>query len=175
MRYKPETLGHVQKVITTYLKRSSIDLYHPFIAVYVRRSDKISGKEMARAYSLKEYFDLFDADARRANITNVYLNSEENQVFDEFTQLNKEKQGYYNLFTIKTRKNIVFSSLTRMSKQKRGEIVLEFLTDLFIEAHADLHAGTLSSNWCRLVDELRLTLGKTSTYYTPENKYKSIK
>ncbi|CAF4525588.1 unnamed protein product, partial [Rotaria magnacalcarata] len=33
-----------------------------------------------------------------------------------------------------------------MGSEPRGKIVLEFLTDLFIEANADLHAGTLTSN-----------------------------
>ncbi|CAF1579756.1 unnamed protein product [Adineta steineri] len=58
-----------------------------------------------------------------------------------------------------------------MPMKQRGKIILEFLTDLFIEANADLHAGTLTSNWCRLVDEMRFVLGKFSPYYTPENEY----
>jgi hypothetical protein len=58
-----------------------------------------------------------------------------------------------------------------MSRRQRGKIVLEFLSDLFIEVNADLHVGTLTSNWCRLVDEVRLVLGKTIPYYTPENKF----
>ncbi|UJR10630.1 hypothetical protein I4U23_014827 [Adineta vaga] len=171
LRLKPETLTHVQKMVTEYLKVPSVDSLRPYIAVYVRRSDKVTGREMSQAYPLKQYFDLFDADVRRANITNIYLNSEDEQVFNEFIEINKEKQGYYKLFTIKTKKNVVYATLTRMSQQERGKIVLEFLIDLFIEAHADLHAGTLTSNWCRLVDEMRLTLGKTSPYYTPENRY----
>ncbi|CAF1370251.1 unnamed protein product [Adineta ricciae] len=171
MRYKPETWTEVQKIISASWKTSSIDSFRPFIAVYVRRSDKITGREMDRAFSLKEYFDLFDADARRANVSNIYVNSEDPKAFDEFLQLNRQKQGYYKLFSIKTRKNIVFSSLLRMPRNQRGQIIYEFLTDLFIEANADLHAGTLTSNWCRLVDEWRLTLGKATIYYTPEKKY----
>ncbi|UJR06722.1 hypothetical protein I4U23_011011 [Adineta vaga] len=171
LRYKSETLLYVQRSIIKSMKTSSIDFYRPFIAIYVRRSDKITGKEMDHAYPLKDYFQLFDGDARRANITNIYLNSEDNNVFKEFNELNKEKQNYYKLLKIKTKKNIIFTKLTAMSKKKRGEIVLDFLTDLFIEANAYLHAGTLTSNWCRLVDELRLTLGKTLMYYTPEKKY----
>ena len=97
MRYKPETLAHAQNTVAQYFKPPSIELQHPYIAVYVRRSDKVRSKEMSQAYSLKQYFDLFDGDARRANITNVYINSEDDRVFKEFTELNKEKQGYYNL------------------------------------------------------------------------------
>jgi hypothetical protein len=171
MRYKSETLAHVQDMIARDFKPSSIDLHHPYIAVYVRRSDKVTSREMSQAYALKQYFDLFDADARRANITTVYINSEDEQVFNEFIQINKQKQSYYNLLSIKVTRNVVFRSILRMSREQLGKIVLDFLSDLFIEANADLHVGTLTSNWCRLVDEMRLVLAKTIPYYTPENRY----
>ncbi|CAF2376881.1 unnamed protein product [Rotaria sp. Silwood2] len=171
MRYNSETLAHVQKTIAQSFKPPSIDLHHPYIAVYVRRSDKVETKEMSQAYTLKQYFDLFDADARRANIRTVYINSEDEKVFNEFAQINKEKQGYYKLLNITVQRNVVFGLLIAMDKEQRGKIILEFLSDLFIEANADLHAGTLSSNWCRLVDEMRLALGKTIHFYTPENRF----
>jgi hypothetical protein len=170
MRFKPETLAHVQNTVAQYFNPPSVDLHHPYIAVYVRRSDKVRNKEMSQAYTLRQYFDLFDADARRANISTVYINSEDEQVFKEFVEINKEKQDYYKLLSIKAARNVVYATLTRMSRQQRGKIVLEFLSDLFIEVNADLHVGTLTSNWCRLVDEIRLVLGKTIPYYTPENK-----
>jgi hypothetical protein len=170
MRFKPQVLAHAQNIVARYFNPPSVDLHHPYIAVYVRRSDKVRNKEMSQAYSLKQYFELFDDDARRANISTVYINSEDEQVFNEFEKLNKEKQGYYKLLSVKASRNVVYSSLTWMSRRRRGKIVLEFLSDLFIEANADLHVGTLSSNWCRLVDEIRLVLGKTLPYYTPENK-----
>jgi hypothetical protein len=171
MRFKPHILTHAQNTVAQYFNPPSIDLHHPYIAVYVRRSDKVRNREMSQAYSLKQYFDLFDNDARRANISTVYINSEDEQVFNEFEKLNKEKQGYYKLLSVKASRNVVYASLTRMSREQRGKIVLEFLSDLFIEANADLHVGTLTSNWCRLVDEIRLVLGKTIPYYTPENLF----
>ncbi|CAF1341964.1 unnamed protein product, partial [Rotaria sp. Silwood1] len=170
MRYKSETLTHVQNTIAQYFQPPLIDLHHPYIAVYVRRSDKVKYKEMCQAYTLKQYFDLFDFDAQ-ANITRVYINSEDEQVFNEFIQINKQKQGYYKLLCVKATRNVIFASFNRMTKQQRGKIVLEFLTDLFIEANADLHVGTLTSNWCRLIDGMRLALGKIIPYYTPENRY----
>lgn len=171
MRYKSQTLAHAQNTIAKYFQPTLIDLHHPYIAVYVRRSDKVQYKEMSQAYTLKQYFDLFDYDARKAHIRQVYINSEDEQVFNEFIQINKEKQGYYKLLRIEATKNVVFNSLNRMKKEQRGKFVLEFLSDLFIEANADLHVGTLTSNWCRLVDAIRLVLGKTIPYYTPENRY----
>lgn len=171
MRYKLETLVHAQCVVAQYFEPSSVDLHHPYIAIYVRRSDKVRSKEMSRAYTLKHYFDLFDADARRANIRTVYINSEDKQVFDEFVQINKEKNGYYKLLSINAAKDVIYEKLIRMTRGQRRNVVLEFLSDLFIEVNADLHVGTLTSNWCRLVDEIRLVLGKTIPYYTPENQY----
>ncbi|CAF1529090.1 unnamed protein product [Adineta steineri] len=126
---------------------------------------------MSQAYHLQRYFSLFDEHARLAKISNVYINSEDGYVFKEFEEVNRNKKKYYKLLSINTTRNIVFSTLMGMSIEHRGEIVLEFLTDLFIEAHADLHAGTLTSNWCRLVDEIRLVLGKRIPYYTPENRF----
>ena len=171
MRFKPELLSHVQNTVVQYFNPPSVNLHHPYIAVYVRRSDKVRSKEMSQAYTLKQYFDLFDSDVRRANITTVYINSEDEEVFKEFTQLNKGKQGYYKLLSINATRNVVYASLTQMSKQERAKIVFEFLSDLFIEVNADVHVGTLTSNWCRLVDEFRLVLGKTLPYYTPEKRY----
>ena len=171
MRFKPDILAHVQKVVAENLEPPSIDQHRPYISVYVRRSDKVRYKEMSQAYSLKQYFDLFNSDARRAKIKNVYLNSEDDSVFDEFDEINNIKQGYYKLMSIKATKTVVYRKLTRMSHAQRAKIVLEFLTDLYIEANADLHVGTLTSNWCRLVDEIRLVLGKIIPFYTPENSY----
>ena len=73
MRFKPQTLAHVQNTVAQYFNPPSVDLHHPYIAVYVRRSDKVRNKEMSQAYTLKQYFDLFDADARRANIRQFIL------------------------------------------------------------------------------------------------------
>ena len=80
-RLKPETLVHVKNAVAQSIQPPSIDLHHPYIAVYVRRSDKVKYKEMCQAYTLKQYFDLFDWDARSANITRVYVNSEDEKVF----------------------------------------------------------------------------------------------
>ncbi len=171
MRYNVETLANVQRAVAQYFNPPSVDLHHPYIAVYVRRSDKVQNREMSQAYPLHQYFDLFDVDVHRAKITKVYINSEDDNVFNEFENLNKNKGDYYKLLRIKAAKNIVFMSLIRMPLEERGKIVLEFLTDLFIEINADLHAGTLTSNWCRLVDEMRLVIGKMIPYYTPENRF----
>jgi hypothetical protein len=171
MRYNSETLAHVQGAIAKYFNPPSVDLHRPYIAVYIRRSDKVQNREMSQAYPLQQYFDLFDGDARKAKISEVYVNSEDEKVFSEFDQVNKSKEGFYKLLSIKAQRNVVFMSLIGTPPEQRKKIVLEFLTDLFIEAHADLHAGTLTSNWCRLVDEVRLALGKMIPYYTPENRY----
>ena len=171
LRFNSQTLAHVQKSVAQYFNPPSISAHYPYVAVYVRRSDKVRFKEMSQAYKLQDYFHLFDADARQAKIRTVYLNSEDESVFNEFQPLNEQAGGYYKLIRIQATKNVVFMSLVGMPTDARAKIVMEFLTDLFIEANADLHAGTLTSNWCRLVDEIKLAVGRVSPYYTPENKY----
>ena len=52
MRYKLETLVHAQCIVAQYFEPSSVDLHHPYIAIYVRRSDKVKNKEMSQAYTL---------------------------------------------------------------------------------------------------------------------------
>ena len=171
MRYNRKILTHIQNTIAKYFNSPSIDLHHPYISIFVRRSDKVKDTEMPQAYTLKQYFDLFDTDARRVNITNVYINAEDENVFKEFIRINKQKQNHYNLLSINVERNVIFRKLARMTKQHRGRIILEFLSDLFIEVNADLHVGTLTSNWCRMVDEIRLVLGKTIPFYTPEGRF----
>ena len=171
MRLKPESLAYAENIVSKFFQPPSLDLHHPYIALYVRRSDKIQFREMSRSYSMKEYFDLFDSDARRANISTIYINSEDEHVFKEFQDQNKQMQNYYKLLSIKTTRNAVFRTFVHWPKERRALIAMEFLSDLYIEANADLHVGTLTSNWCRLVDEFRLALGKYIPYYTPEQKY----
>jgi hypothetical protein len=173
MRYNPQTLNFVHNAISQQFQppSPSLDLHRPYVAVYIRRSDKITGREMTHAYPLQQYFDLFDNDAHRAKIKTVYINSEDEKVFSEFEPINKNKEGYYKLLTFNATRNVVFMAMNGMPLERREKIILEFLTDLFIEVNADLHAGTLTSNWCRLVDEIKLAIGKVIPYYTPENRF----
>jgi endo-1,4-beta-D-glucanase Y len=98
----------------------------------MRRSDKIRRKEMSQVYTLKQYFVSFDADARRANIKVIYINSEEVPVFSEFVRIKTEKQGYLKLLSVKATRNVVYVSFIRMSRKQHEKIVLEFLRNIFI-------------------------------------------
>ena len=122
MRYNPETLAHVQHAIRQYFQPPSLDSHRPYIAVYIRRSDKIAGKEMTQAYPLHQYFDLFDKAARQAKINTVYINSEDEKVFAEFDPVNKNKEGYYKLLTINATRNVVFASMMNASPEERKKI-----------------------------------------------------
>lgn len=175
MRYNMKTFESIQNRIEMNFSPPSINDHRPFLSIYVRRSDKIQFKEMSRSYSLKEYFSLFDDDVQKLNLTKIYLNSEDSAVFNEFQQLNKTFQGRFHLLKIDVQRNVVYRKLLSMSSTERRNIVLQFLTDLYIETHADLHVGTLSSNWCRLVDEMKLVVGKTIPFYTPENIYLMVR
>ncbi|CAF1264888.1 unnamed protein product [Adineta steineri] len=43
MRYNAQTLAHVQHLVAQSFDPPSVDLHHPYIALYVRRSDKVTG------------------------------------------------------------------------------------------------------------------------------------
>lgn len=171
MRLRPKSFNRVQHILKQSLNMQFIELNRPYVSLYVRRSDKVQSREMSRSYALREYFELFTADTLRINLTKIYLNSEDDYVFEEFQQLNHEKKNYYELLKINITRNATFGQFFHWSKTRREQLAIEFLADLFIEVHADLHVGTLTSNWCRLVDAIRLVLGKTIPYYTPENKH----
>ena len=52
------------------------------------------------------------------------------------------------------------------------KIVLVFIYLLIYLFAGDVFVGTRSSNWCRLIDELRKTNGKARVpYYSPEDVY----
>jgi hypothetical protein len=165
------TLAYVQRTIAKNIVPPSLNVHRPMIAVYVRRSDKIQYGEMSKAYSLDDYVQLFHKDMSRTNTTTIYLNSEDTRVFDEFTAINTRRGHLYRLLMLRFSRNLVFRTIAGLSPPERETVVLQFLSDLFIEVHADLHAGTLTSNWCRLIDEIRLTLGKTIAFYTPEHSH----
>lgn len=120
--------------------------------------------ELFQAYTLKHYFDLLETDTRRVNISTV---------FNAFKAFNKEKQNYYHLLSINVTRNVVYGEILYMSEEQRQKVSIEFLTDLYAEVRADLHVRTLTLNWCRLLDEVRLVFGKTIPLYTLEKKYLS--
>jgi hypothetical protein len=63
-----------------------------YIAIYVRRLNKVKYIEMCQVYTLKQYFDLSGIGTQRVNLSRLHMSSEDKQVFDEFIQINKEKQ-----------------------------------------------------------------------------------
>lgn len=94
----------------------------------------------------------------RGNIRTAYVNSEDGSVFQEMTQLKEQITQYYKILSVNVTRNIVFRSLDQYPRASIANFSKEFLADLWIEVNADLHVGTLTSNWCRLVDEIRLVL-----------------
>ena len=81
---------------------------------------------MSQAYSLKQYFHLFDSDAQKLKIKTIYINSEDEQVFNEFIQINKEKNNYYKLLNVNVTRSQTYMTIISMSKEQRGELVLQF-------------------------------------------------
>ena len=57
MRFNNQTLSYVQNKVAQNFPLGSVDHYRPYIALYVRRSDKVQAREMSRAYSLRDYLE----------------------------------------------------------------------------------------------------------------------
>jgi hypothetical protein len=163
LRYNHKTLTYVQRKIAQSFVPPSIEAHYPYISLYIHRSEY----EIQQSTSLKEYFHLFYDHSIKGNITNIFINSNDQNIFKEFKELNQNKSNHYKLLNMKMKKILSFNTTYSMSK----EIHLDLLTNLYIEVHAHLHSGTLTSNYCRLIDALRLVLGKTIPFYTPDNRY----
>lgn len=76
--------------------------------------------------------------------------------------------GIFHDFHHKDHTGLTFEEVERRYQSPLAEWqVLISLSDFY--ATADIFVGTLSSNWCRLTDELRKVQGKARVpYLTPE-------
>jgi hypothetical protein len=171
LRYNHKTLSYVQWKIAESFVPPSIEAHNPYISLYVRQTEYRIGRGIRKLPSLKQYFDLFYKDSIKGNIKTIYLNSEDENIFKEFKELNQNKSNYYKLLNITMKKFLPVSRTSSTSEETNYRILLDLLTDLYIQVHADLHAGTLTSNYCCLVDALKLVLGKIIPFYTPDNRY----
>lgn len=152
----PYVQEHVVKLaVATY--RNALPS-RPLLAVFIRRSEKV--REMERLYELHEYRTSW---SELRHLGGLYVNSEDPLIMPSVHELQSAKE---TLYVPPLPRGFNFDIWDRRNASHH---VLSFLADLFMEVAADFHGGTLSSNWCRLVDALRLARGKTRTrFYSPE-------
>ncbi len=171
LRYNQQTFSYVQSQTVQSFIPPSIEAHSPFIALSFPISEKFKRGEVSKPFLLNQYFHLFHADSIKGNITTIYFSSQDKSIYTEFTKLNENLSNRYKLLTITTTNKFGYNLIPSSAKETRTSILRNILTDLYIQAHADLHVGSLASSSCRLVDAIRLVLGKTIPFYTPDNLY----
>jgi len=136
---------------------------HPIISMYVRHGDK--WKE-ATLHNLSMYMNGIEEVSQKHNIKDIYLNTDDPEVITE-AKTSPRWARYKFHFMEWDRKNEPPLDFVR---QNNGEDIMRVsIADLFIQIQGDVFSGTRSSNWCRMIDELRKTGGKARIpYFSPE-------
>lgn len=127
-----------------------------YFSVFVRRTDKV---QEAPIYELGAYAAALEPlQAAAPSVRDIYFNSDDPEALLNVTSAFPGLRVWHMTMD----RGFSLAKLATFSAAQVGAQMRLSLTDLFLEAHADAHVGTLSSNWLRLVDELRLAAGKTA-------------
>jgi hypothetical protein len=143
----------------------------PFAAMFIRRGDKWWESRLREPF---EYFDLLEGLDRNLSepIKTVYVGTDDpkmlSQIVHEYSSdWDLTWMGYHR----SSQGSQHHEEVARYHTAKMELQVLLTLAEVFISASADVLVGTLSSNQCRLMDELRKLQGKgRMPYLTPENE-----
>jgi len=138
---------------------------HPIISMYVRHGDKFTE---ATEHPFHEYMALVNTFTQEhPEITNIYLGSDDPAVINE--ALTNTSYLKYKFYYIKTKRTNEGPMQLVHSFWSGKELIRVSLANLFIQIQGDVFSGTRSSNFCRLIDELRKAGGKArAPYLTPE-------
>ena len=131
---------------------------HGTIAVHVRHGDKWKESELIEDKQyLRVLEELIHREGERwALLRNVYLSTEDKATVDFFRSLPHWDVSFTKVQRY-TDKNI--TPMAFAEEIGRSNEMLNSLTSLDIALQCDAFVMTLSSNWCRLIDELRATVG----------------
>jgi hypothetical protein len=133
----------------------------PYAAMFIRSGDKYKEAKLRKP---QEYFTELEKlnNHTAAKVTSVYVGTDDARILSEVQNAYSHK---YTLFWMGYHRDVGGLSWeevsTRFHSPKAEWQVLSSLSDLFISATADVFLGTLSSNWCRLMNKFRLMEGKT--------------
>lgn len=143
----------------------------PFAAMFIRRGDKWWESRLREPF---EYFDLLEGLDRNLSepIKTVYVGTDDPKML---SQIVREYSSDWDLIWMGYRRSSQGSQhheeVARYHTANVELQVLLTLAEVFISASADVLVGTLSSNQCRLMDELRKLQGKgRMPYLTPERE-----
>ena len=142
-----------------------LDLKHPYVAMHVRRGDKISTKE-ARLTSESEYFNkaekYYNKNLPHSTQRVIYLASDDNKVKNNLEDLASDK------YKIISRPSFHLENITR-DRYTLGAIETMFI-DLYFLVHSNYTVCTYSSNIGRLIFELKQTIYP----FTSDNRVVSL-
>jgi hypothetical protein len=144
----------------------------PTASIFVRSGDKWKEANLRTA---QEHFDALERFVQSnpdLRPSTVYFGTDDALVLSDVV---RQYSNTYNLTWIGFHRDVKGLSfeetITRGHSPKIELQVLVSLADLYISSLADIFVGTLSSNWCRLADELRKAHGKAGLpYLTPEGE-----
>jgi hypothetical protein len=144
----------------------------PTASIFVRSGDKWKESNLRTA---QEHFDALERFVQSnpdLKPSMVYFGTDDALVLSDVARQYSHK---YNLTWIgvhRDTKGLTFEeTMTRAHSPKIEWQVLVSLSDVYISSLANIFVGTLSSNWCRLADELRKAHGKTALpYLTPSGE-----
>ena len=154
------------------------------ISVHVRHGRKWSEASM---YNFTEYKNILDhladdsqdlrvlyEEVAESNATfsypaeaysgrKAFLSTEDPKVVDEALKLCAAEPRWQVFYTKVNRSNEDSWTNIRSFEHARREILIGFM-NLELALEADAWVCTLSSNWCRLIDELRMTIGRKASH-----------
>jgi hypothetical protein len=133
----------------------------PLASIFIRRGDKWKEAKLREPY---EYFALLDKFNVQNHFTkpigDVYVGTDDAHMLKTAIEFRN-----YSLFFINYPRETGGLKMDAVDQRFQTPLiewqVLMSLSDLLIAASSDLVIGTISSNWCRLINELRLVQGKT--------------
>eukprot|EP00897_Mesotaenium_endlicherianum_P002158 jgi/Mesen1/1970/ME000147S01060 len=137
----------------------------PIISLHVRQGDKAG--EM-RLFSLAAHmWQVHRLRKFSPGLRHIWLSTEMQEVVDD---ANKYRQFSF-LYSKNARQNGATSIFNYERSVGYEELVGGSFANLLISAESDYYVGTLGSNWCRLINELRLTNGRFKCGYISLNNY----
>jgi len=149
-----------------------------FISVFIRAGDK--GIEVP-LHGPHEYWPEVIRLAARFNISDVYISSDSAHVLNVTLHIANAKTPELRMYYIdyprlESGLNMDYLRHYLWGKPAIRDTINIALTDLFISSHASAWVGTLSSNWCRLQDEMRLGSGRYGVpYHSLDGVYVGLK
>lgn len=174
-RYRDEAEAAARALFPGYFK-----LPRPFAAIFVRGGDKVVERPL---YSVESYFNALEPYAISLNITHVYFNSDDARVLSDAVRLYGADSRYilhipHPDFTLNlpaffsSRNYPVLGKATHSSLHDNSNQISLTLADIYLQAQADVRICYLSSNMCRIIDQLALGFGKAALRIDVSGEYR---